>query len=189
METKICIDCSLELSLDSFYSSKSYNGKEYKNSYCKQCRNKRRLDYQRQYRRDNKDKVNAARRKYYKIFMEDPNKRASVNEGQRRRTCRYAVKRLYDNAKARAKRKNLNFNITIEDIIIPELCPILEIPIFTGTKDNYNNSPSLDKINNTEGYIKGNIAVISNLANSMKNQATFEQLKTFNKNIITYISK
>lgn len=186
METKICVDCGKELPIEAFYIAGKYKDKISRNSFCKKCRHIRRAAYQKQYRKDNKDKVNTAKRNYYKIYMEDPNKRASVNEGQRRRSCRYAVKRLYDNAKTRANRRGLSFDLTVEDIIIPEICPILEIPLFTGTKGNYNNSPSLDRIDNTKGYIKGNVAVISSLANSMKNQATFKQLYTFQKNILNY---
>ena len=51
-------------------------------------------------------------------------------------------------------------------------------------KDNYENSPSLDRIDNEKGYIKGNIQVITNKANSMKNCATLDELKVFCKNML-----
>ncbi len=38
-------------------------------------------------------------------------------------------------------------------------------------------SPSLDRIDSTKGYTKGNIWVISNRANTLKNDATLSELK------------
>lgn len=76
--------------------------------------------------------------------------------------------RIYHRAKARAKKKGLEFNIEISDILIPIICPILLTPIDT---------PSIDRINSNKGYIKGNIQIISNRANMLKNNATIEELE------------
>lgn len=78
------------------------------------------------------------------------------------------------------------FNIDENDIVIPEICPILEVPITVGTKGDYEYSPSIDRIDNSKGYIKGNIQIISKKANSMKNSATPTDLMTFCKNILRY---
>jgi hypothetical protein len=43
--------------------------------------------------------------------------------------------------------------------------------------DNWQNSPSLDRIDNTKGYEKGNVIMVSHMANSIKNQATPSQIK------------
>ena len=88
-------------------------------------------------------------------------------------------------AKQNASDKKMDFNLTLEDIIIPEKCPLLEIPISTnfsdGNKDCYY---SIDRIDSTKGYVKGNVQVISLLANIMKNKATNEQLITFAQNVL-----
>jgi len=83
-------------------------------------------------------------------------------------------------AKQRAKQKQFEFNLEPLDIVIPLKCPILDIEIVRNKNDGLKaNSPSLDRIDNTKGYIKGNIMVISNKANAMKNSASPEELIKF----------
>jgi len=75
---------------------------------------------------------------------------------------------LLSSCRLRAKQKNLEFNLTKEDIVIPELCPVLLKPLICGDKSDYNFSPSVDRIDNSKGYTKDNIQVISMKANKMK---------------------
>ena len=96
------------------------------------------------------------------------------------------IKHLYLRTKNRALKNNLEFNLDISDINIPKVCPILEVPLIIGTKEDYEYSPSIDRIDNEKGYIKGNIQIISKKANSMKNSATREELHKFCKNILRY---
>jgi hypothetical protein len=88
---------------------------------------------------------------------------------------------LYSSAKQRANKKGLPFDISRDDIIIPEYCPILgvKLEIKKGSQGGHSFSPSLDKIVPELGYIKGNIWVISLLANNMKSSANKEQLLKF----------
>jgi hypothetical protein len=185
---KICKNCNRSLNESEFYISGNYKNKISRLNTCKKCTNQLRKNYNKNYRKQNKDVVNANKRRYFKERMNDVEIRNSINLGQRERYSKYAIKRLWVNAKKRAETKNLKFNLELKDIIIPEFCPILNIPIFTGSKNNYDNSPSLDRINNEFGYIKENVKVISTLANTMKNKATVEQLLMFSKNIITYLN-
>lgn len=90
---------------------------------------------------------------------------------------RMANKMLW-NSKKRAKEKGLEFNISVEDILIPDKCPLLGIPMYVQGKKQTQNSPSLDRIDSTKGYVKGNVMVISMMANTMKHVATFEQFET-----------
>ena len=95
--------------------------------------------------------------------------------------CYSPESKMYQRAKSRAKEKNVEFNITKDDIVIPDVCPILNIPIIyhSGKPGGKMNSPALDRVDNNKGYIKGNIMVISHLANMMKSCATDEHLVAF----------
>jgi len=90
---------------------------------------------------------------------------------------------LYRSAKKRALKKGLEFNIELRDIHIPKKCPILKVPLICSTRY----SPSIDRIFPDKGYIKGNIAIISTLANSMKANATPKELLIFSRNIKKYM--
>lgn len=90
---------------------------------------------------------------------------------------------LYRSAKKRALAKGLEFNIELRDIHIPKKCPILKVPLICSTRY----SPSIDRIYPNKGYIKGNIAIISTLANSMKANATPQELLIFARNIKKYM--
>ena len=88
-------------------------------------------------------------------------------------------KRLFSQAKTRAKRSELEFNIELSDIAIPEYCPALGLKLSTqpaGRKWGSANSPSIDRIDPNKGYVKGNIQVISWRANSLKKNATADEL-------------
>ena len=93
--------------------------------------------------------------------------------------------------KSGAKRKNLEHFITIDDIHIPEKCPLLGINFSNSYEYNVHDkyTYSIDRIDNTKGYIPGNIAVITRLANTMKNSATNVELLNFAKNINSYIKR
>jgi hypothetical protein len=90
---------------------------------------------------------------------------------------------LFRSARKRAVKKGLEFNIELKDIYIPEKCLILKVPLICGTRY----APSVDRVYPDKGYIKGNIAIISTLANSMKANATPKELLIFAKNIKNYM--
>ena len=114
--------------------------------------------------------------------------------------CRF--KRWFVSKKGRAKRNGIEFTLEPEDIPgvkirrfkgehprwpkvwegeeYPKVCPILKIELDWKSKRNggQNNSPSLDRIDPTKGYISGNVIIMSSLANRMKSNSTLEQKKT-----------
>lgn len=64
------------------------------------------------------------------------------------------------------------FDIELSDLDLPEICPILRIPLRISNNGKANaESPSIDKIIPDLGYIKGNVQMISNKANKMKSDA------------------
>lgn len=87
-------------------------------------------------------------------------------------------KYLFRAAKQRARVKGLEFNIEESDIVVPDVCPILGIPLFVGFGTQTDNSPSLDRIDPMKGYIKGNIMVVSYRANTIKSNATVAELRS-----------
>jgi hypothetical protein len=87
------------------------------------------------------------------------------------------VKAMLSRCKARAILKGLDFNLTIDDIYIPEYCPILNVKLELNEKQGGGDtSPALDRIDSSKGYVKGNIQVISSKANRIKTNATTEEI-------------
>lgn len=83
---------------------------------------------------------------------------------------------LYD-AKKRAKKKGIEFNLKESDLEIPENCPVLGIPLFVGDGWRSHNSPSIDRIDNSKGYFPNNVKIVSLRANMLKNDGTLEELR------------
>lgn len=90
------------------------------------------------------------------------------------RTRRYREWRLLGWAKQRALKKHLPFNLVLSDVIIPTHCPALGIRLRAGSSSNA--SPTLDRIIPSLGYTKGNVVVISALANSIKSTGTPDEI-------------
>jgi len=87
-----------------------------------------------------------------------------------RNTLRQHLSNSLFNAKRRAKSKSLPFDLDLnylESIYTLE-CPIFHIKFTWGAKDGRANCPSLDRIDNAKGYVKGNVIFISNKANIIK---------------------
>lgn len=88
---------------------------------------------------------------------------------------------LLGQARYRAKKKGIEFNLELSDVVIPKVCPVLKISLTAGSSSGGPRgcSPSLDRIDNTKGYIKGNVQVISHKANTMKHCADNNELILF----------
>ena len=92
------------------------------------------------------------------------------------------AKYLWSVAKVRAKQKGIPFSIEADDIEIPKTCPIggEELIKATGYAPN---AMSLDRLNPSLGYVKGNVFVVSRIWNMKKSNMGIEDLEK----IINYI--
>ena len=84
---------------------------------------------------------------------------------------------MWARAKRRAEAEGFPFEIQPTDVVIPETCAVFGWPLEIGDGASQDQSPSLDRLIPEKGYVKGNVWVISHLANRIKNNATLEQLE------------
>lgn len=172
-QTKICPRCGKDLLLEEYNKG---NGKYGKRSICRNCehliqntpdKRVRRRDLQLSKRQDSeyilerneKDKI----RKHSNIL--------SIKKG------------LVTTARSRANKNNIEFNIDSNDFEMPEYCPLLNIKLSSNYNIAQDNSYSLDRIDSTKGYIKGNVWVISRRANAIKSNATLQELELLVTNL------
>lgn len=83
-------------------------------------------------------------------------------------------------SRATAKRRGWPFNLELSDIIVPEKCPLLGCKLerrTDGSRKKNPGTPSLDRIDSSIGYVKGNVWVISWRANAIKTDASLGELQ------------
>ena len=121
----------------------------------------------------------ARRRRHY-----DTN--ASYYYEKRKRERASIESSILARVKSRAKLKGIPFNMTVEDITIPKVCPILGIELtfnYGKGSGHHDDSPSVDRIYPDRGYVKGNVRIISARANLLKNNATPQELEAVLKDL------
>lgn len=150
-------------------------------------------EYQKKYNETNREILREKRRAYRKT----PEAIAKLTayyqrtlplkrEQETKRRERNIAERLLKSCKQSAALKRLDFNIDISDVTIPEYCPYLKVPITNIVGEGrILTNPSIDRIDSSKGYIKGNVEVISLMANMMKTNATRQQLTEFAREVIS----
>jgi hypothetical protein len=116
----------------------------------------------------------AANRKWR---TENPEKdRAATHRWRKQHPARY----LLSKARGSAKKRGLQFSITlagVEAMLAPMVCSVSGFPLrWNGpTPGRDPMAPSLDRVNNGEGYVSGNVRVVCWMYNRMKGADTDEQ--------------
>lgn len=86
-----------------------------------------------------------------------------------------AYSRSFTRKKQNVKYKHWEWDLDMSDLEWPSHCPILGIELDWFCEKTQENSPSFDRIDNTKGYVKGNVAIISWRANRIKNNGTSQE--------------
>lgn len=185
---KQCSQCKELLSIDQFYGdSRRKDGKGHR---CKSCvviyvrkwqkANPDKLKAQkRRYKKANKDKVSSERKRHYQKHKE---KILSRMEQERTGKEGY-IKTMLSAAKHRAKNASLEFDLDLEYLlsIATDHCPIDGTPfdwLRQLKQDKLLNlaTPSLDRIDSSKGYIKGNVKIIGWKWNYKKSNMNLDDL-------------
>lgn len=93
------------------------------------------------------------------------------------------AKRAWLNARARAAKTGRPFSMTVEWLILnaPVVCPVLGIPLAYGPKGSQGpraDSATIDRIENSLGYVPGNLIIISGRANRKKGELSLADIRT-----------
>ena len=123
--------------------------------------NARNPDYHKQYYANNKEHI-----------------KQKSSENFKKRKARSPWRELWRHARTRAAQYSFEFNLTHEylESIWPDACPVLGIPLYPNTGGKaHDNSPSLDRIDSSKGYVIGNVAIISYRANVIKNSGSADE--------------
>lgn len=156
---KTCITCRVSRNLIAYWRDK--RRPDGRLSECRECMKKRNT----QWLRDNRTRAR------------EINARAvDTMRG------RFPIRQMLTSARHRAKTCGWEFDLTEADITVPALCPVFGIPIafahgIGAQRMIRDHSPSLDRIDNTKGYVRGNVVVVSGRANRLKSDSTADELR------------
>ena len=202
--TKKCCQCGQIKSLEEFV--KDNRRKDGHSTLCKECKrakdkaryherkndpeyHAKKLAHQVKYRENHKEQIDAYSYEYNSRPEVIERKAEWHQENNSKRSISTKIGDMLSRAKNRSEEKNVPFNITKEDIVFVEICPLLNIPLNWEGGPRDKSTPSLDRVIPELGYVKGNVRIISNLANMMKSYASAQELLTFSKNINKYMDK
>ena len=165
---KQCTSCLVIKPLIAFHRAKS--GKLGRRAMCSDCCKRR---------YDTPERLKRSQIRRQELRESDPAVRRRENELCRIGNEKNIINYLLRGARSRCKISGLQCTVTSADIKLVHICPLLGIPlkIAKGVGNANANSYSLDRIDNSKGYIPGNVWIISRRANLIKSDATLEELE------------
>jgi hypothetical protein len=163
---KRCGQCKTEQPVVNFNKDKKTKDGLY--YICKECG----AAYAGAYRAEHRESITAKSAAYREENRESITAKNTAYKTEHPEWIRFITK------KSRAKQAGIDFDLIFEDVIFPSHCPAL------GTLLDYTfgngkcppNSPSFDRIDPRKGYVTGNVIVISSRANTIKNNASVDEL-------------
>lgn len=182
---KKCTCCKEWFSVSNFHSDA--NRKDGLANRCKQCHNK----HMQRYKKRNPERIKEDKRKYYeqnrdKIRQYYQDNREWLLARSRESRCGLdgSIKTMLASAKTRAKKRDWEFDID-EDYLLSiatEHCPVDGRPLDWDKKLSTNGrssptSPSLDRLDSSRGYVKGNVRIIGDQWNRWKSNMTLEDVE------------
>ena len=178
-----CVLCEVEKPEDEFHRSK--RGRGGRASQCKVCRREmnanrsveeRRAacEYQKQYRRDNLEKVTALERR-------------TVDRIKAKNPMKYRARGVVRSIRQRARERNitidLGFITATKMVELYESHPncecckcALDYETFCDRNSRPHDIPSIDRIDPAKGYVEGNIAVLCDRCNRRKNNMSMQDV-------------
>jgi hypothetical protein len=189
---KTCKKCDCPKPLDAFpFSTKYRVGRA---PTCRACK----TAVARAWRAVNRDRYNEGQRRqraanpekyrgYVRAYAErNPNGRRERQEERRARNPKIAwAKNALVSSRLRAAEHGVPHSLTLDDIyaMCVDVCPVLNVALeypvkmTPGKSGGRPNSPSLDRFKGELGYVTGNVSVIAWQANSIKTNATVDEVE------------
>ena len=113
--------------------------------------------------------------KHKERLASDPDYRLQYNRARtKRRKTNNPQKFWWKQIRSSAFQRGIPFELEETDLVLTSHCPVLGIEFVEGHREF---APSVDRIDNTKGYVKGNVWIISRRANRIKNDSTLEELQ------------
>lgn len=166
MESKRCNRCNQDKTLDQFYFSKNGHSRTKYSYWCKNClkeysKERAKSGYYRERHKRLRDSG------LTRLNPISPYREIALN--------------LYEISRQRAKRSNIDFTLTANEIepLIAEFCDNNYYTEKTGKRNPFN--LSLDRIDSSNGYTLGNIRICWLIENYCKNSFTDDDVIEFCK--------
>jgi hypothetical protein len=143
------------------------------NGNCEECARAKTAAWQ----NANRERCRASARRWNAAHPERKRVLGKESYDRRRGTEDSARRVMVRNARSRAKTRELEFSLTLADVVIPPRCPVLGLPLVVSKSRTRfaPDSPTLDRIDNTRGYVPGNVFVVSYRANALKSDGSAEE--------------